>query len=42
MRAVVYKKPYEVAIEEIPKPELTHSDDIIVRSMFNALAALAT
>lgn len=32
MRAVVYKKPFIVAVEERPKPELTHPDDIIVRS----------
>ncbi|KAI5121986.1 hypothetical protein M0805_001819 [Coniferiporia weirii] len=31
MRAVTYKGPFQVAIEEIPKPELTHPDDIIVK-----------
>jgi len=31
MRAVVYKKPFEVAIEQVPKPELIHPDDIIVK-----------
>ncbi|KAH8116072.1 GroES-like protein [Phellopilus nigrolimitatus] len=31
MRAVVFKKPFEVAIEDVPKPELTHPDDVIVK-----------
>jgi len=31
MKAVVYKKPFEVAVEDVPRPELTHPDDIIVK-----------
>ena len=31
MKAVVYKKPFEVSIEDVPKPEITHPDDIIVK-----------
>lgn len=31
MRAVVYKKPFEVGVEEVARPELTHPDDIIVK-----------
>ena len=31
MKAVVYKKPFEVGVEEVAKPELTHPDDIIVK-----------
>ena len=40
MRAVVYKKPFEVAVEDVPKPELQHPDDIIVkgRSFCNRFA----
>ena len=33
MRAVVYKKPFEVAIEEVERPTLTHPDDIIVKGI---------
>ena len=32
MRAVVYKGPFEVAVEEVEKPKILHPDDIIVRS----------
>ncbi|EJD05599.1 GroES-like protein [Fomitiporia mediterranea MF3/22] len=31
MRAVVWKKPFQVVVGEVPKPELTHPDDIIVK-----------
>lgn len=31
MRAVVYKKPYEVAIEKVDKPEIQHPNDILVK-----------
>jgi len=31
MKAVVYKKPFEVGVEEVTRPELTHPDDIIVK-----------
>lgn len=29
----MYKKPFEVAIEQVPKPELVHPDDIIVKGL---------
>ena len=31
MRAVVYKKPFEVAVEEVPDPEIKHPSDAIVK-----------
>ncbi len=31
MRAVVYKKPFEVAVEDVPDPGIEHSNDVIVR-----------
>src|SRR5215469_6697171 len=31
MRAVVYRKPFEVAVEDAPEPKLQHPDDVIVR-----------
>ena len=31
MRAVVYKGPFEVAIENVPDPEIQHPNDVIVR-----------
>jgi glutathione-independent formaldehyde dehydrogenase len=31
MRAVVYRKPFEVAVEEVPDPRIEHSNDVIVR-----------
>lgn len=31
MKAVVYKKAFEVGVEEVARPELTHPDDIIVK-----------
>jgi hypothetical protein len=32
MRAVVYKKPFEVAVEEGPGPQAGHSDDVLFRA----------
>ncbi len=37
MKAVVYKKPFEVGVEEVTRPELTHPDDIIVKGAYNNL-----
>ncbi|MFJ8957777.1 glutathione-independent formaldehyde dehydrogenase [Lentzea sp. NPDC102401] len=37
MKAVVYKKPYEVAVEEVPDPELQHPNDVIVRITSTAI-----
>jgi glutathione-independent formaldehyde dehydrogenase len=31
MRAVVYKKPFEVAIENVPDPKIQHPNDVIVK-----------
>ena len=31
MRAVVYKGPFEVAIESVPDPEIQHPNDVIVK-----------
>ncbi|THU86842.1 GroES-like protein [Dendrothele bispora CBS 962.96] len=31
MRAVVYEKPFAVAVHEVPKPKILHPDDIIVK-----------
>jgi len=31
MRAVVYQKPFEVAVEEVPDPCIEHPNDVIVR-----------
>jgi len=31
MRAVVYKKPFEVAVEQVPDPKIQHPNDAIVR-----------
>jgi glutathione-independent formaldehyde dehydrogenase len=31
MRAVVYRKPFEVAVEEVPDPRIEQPDDVIVR-----------
>jgi glutathione-independent formaldehyde dehydrogenase len=31
MRAVVYKKPFEIAVEQVPDPGIEHSNDVIVR-----------
>ena len=31
MRAVVYRKPFEVAVEDVPEPKLEHPSDVLVR-----------
>jgi glutathione-independent formaldehyde dehydrogenase len=31
MRAVVYRKPFEVAVEDVPEPKLEHPNDVLVR-----------
>jgi threonine dehydrogenase-like Zn-dependent dehydrogenase len=31
MKAVNYQKPYEVKVEEVPKPKIEHPDDVIVK-----------
>jgi glutathione-independent formaldehyde dehydrogenase len=31
MRAVVYRKPFDVAVEEVPDPRIEHPNDVIVR-----------
>ncbi|MBO0684856.1 MAG: glutathione-independent formaldehyde dehydrogenase, partial [Candidatus Dormibacteraeota bacterium] len=31
MRAVVYKEPFQVAVEEVPDPQIQHPNDVIVR-----------
>ena len=31
MRAVVYKKPFEVAVENVPDPTIKHPNDVIVK-----------
>jgi glutathione-independent formaldehyde dehydrogenase len=31
MRAVVYRKPFDVAVEEVPDPRIEHPDDVVVR-----------
>jgi glutathione-independent formaldehyde dehydrogenase len=31
MRAVVYKQPYEVTVEEVPDPHIEHPNDVVVR-----------
>ena len=31
MRAVVYRKPFEVAVEEVPDPRIEHPNDAIIR-----------
>ena len=31
MRAVVYRKPFEVAVEDVPEPKMEHPNDVLVR-----------
>jgi glutathione-independent formaldehyde dehydrogenase len=31
MRAVVYRKPFDIAVEEVPDPRIEHPNDVIVR-----------
>ncbi|MET0136662.1 MAG: glutathione-independent formaldehyde dehydrogenase [Kibdelosporangium sp.] len=37
MRAVVYKGPFQVAVEEVPDPQLRHPADVIVRITSSAI-----
>jgi glutathione-independent formaldehyde dehydrogenase len=37
MKAVVYKGPYTVAVEEVPDPALQHPNDVIVRITSSAI-----
>ena len=34
MRAVVWKKAFEVVVQDVPKPEILHPDDIIVKGSY--------
>ncbi|KAL6236552.1 hypothetical protein BDW75DRAFT_108565 [Aspergillus navahoensis] len=37
MRAVIFKGPYKVAVEERPIPQIQHPEDIIVKATYTAL-----
>ena len=37
MRAVVYKEPYKVAVENVPDPKIQHPQDVIVRISSSAI-----
>jgi glutathione-independent formaldehyde dehydrogenase len=37
MRAVVYKAPFKVAVEDVPKPTIQHPNDVIVRITSTAI-----
>lgn len=37
MRAVVYKRPFEVAVENVPDPTIQHPNDVIVRIAATAI-----
>jgi glutathione-independent formaldehyde dehydrogenase len=37
MRAVVYRKPFEVAVEEVPDPRIEHPNDVIVKITSTAI-----
>jgi glutathione-independent formaldehyde dehydrogenase len=37
MKAVVYKEPFKVAVEEVPDPSLQHPNDVIVRITSSAI-----
>lgn len=37
MKAVVYKKPYEVAVEDVPNPRIEHPNDALVRITSTAI-----
>lgn len=41
MKAVVYDKPFEVAVRQVKKPLIQHPDDIIVRGQFVSCAPCA-
>jgi threonine dehydrogenase-like Zn-dependent dehydrogenase len=37
MRAVVFKGPYKVAVEERPIPQIQNPEDIIIKATYTAL-----
>ncbi|MGN6677534.1 MAG: glutathione-independent formaldehyde dehydrogenase [Streptosporangiaceae bacterium] len=37
MRAVVYKRPFEVAVEDVPDPRIEHPNDVIVQIAATAI-----
>ena len=37
MKAVVYKEPFKVAVEQIPDPRIEHPNDVIVRITSTAI-----
>jgi glutathione-independent formaldehyde dehydrogenase len=37
MKAVVYKEPFKVAVEEVPDPRIEHPNDVIVRITSTAI-----
>jgi threonine dehydrogenase-like Zn-dependent dehydrogenase len=37
MKAVVYKGPFDVAVEEVPDPRIEHPSDVIVRVTSTAI-----
>lgn len=37
MKALVFKKPYEVAIEDRPIPKIRDQTDVIVKVIYSAL-----
>lgn len=37
MKAIVYKEPFKVAVEEVPDPRLEHPNDVIVRVTSTAI-----
>ncbi|MBR7679205.1 aldehyde dehydrogenase, partial [Streptomyces daliensis] len=37
MKAVVYKEPFTVAVEEVDKPSIQHPNDVIVRVSSTAI-----
>lgn len=41
MRAVAYRKPFEVAVGEVPGPQIEHPDDVIVRIASTAICGSA-
>ena len=40
MRAVVYKKPFEVAVESVPDPKILHPNDVIVKITSSCICGL--
>jgi glutathione-independent formaldehyde dehydrogenase len=37
MKAVVYKEPFKVAVEDVPKPKVQHANDAIIRISTTAI-----